>query len=51
MHHMLVYQCPFVSGTPLTSYSDLCDTAPDPVFGCRGAGVIAGWAIGGHVST
>ena len=52
VHHMLLYQCPFInqnSGTYLQTISILCDHSPVQVRRCRGAGVMAGWAKGGQV--
>ena len=52
VHHMLVYLC---EGMNLTGHLDVgleqqCDDISEEVRPCRGAKLLAGWAVGGTVS-
>lgn len=51
VHHMLIYECPLITSNniaQLNSMSGECASSGFPVAGCRGAKVLAGWAIGGQ---
>lgn len=52
VHHMLVYQCPYLSSSssaPLKTSSMECEMSDSFIKDCRGTNVMAGWAIGGKV--
>ena len=51
VHHMLIYQCPISPPPDALDWSGECHSAPQTVrIPCRGANILAGWAIGGEVN-
>ena len=49
VHHILVYKCHDLTGTPAASSSDVCSDIHEEAIACQGDLLIAGWAIGGGV--
>ena len=51
VHHLLIYLCDGLNHTHVGQGGDCEDGVANEVAECRGGTIIAGWAVGGEVSS